>query len=245
MPDVPGKPGDAFDPEDENRRDDDSDPKEDHESSASRDESQPEGIGEEEHYYPAAELLRGMSSDAILVRLMDGDPLGIRQRCAERVRERCHLVFFDSLTLRTAARIAHAGVRYRGQVPFDRWVRDRIDEAIQDLLEEEHEAERSGVPASEPWETHYVFISELLGVEPGMTRRGCIRFNNLEHPVREVFFALCVDAITLNRYVAEGNGPPERVKGLLRQAYRALSMPDEEWEYGDDLFGNNDLEELP
>lgn len=248
MPDVPGKPGDAFDPEDESRPDEDS------ESSEEREESCADGIGEQAYYYPAAELLSGSSTSVVLDRIMNGDPLGVRQRCAERIRERCHLLYFDSLYVRAMARIAFKGVRYRGQIPFDRWMAERIDEAADDQLEQELEAERAGLPSSEPWETHYRFISELLGIEPGMTRRGCIRFNNAELPVRQIFFALCVDGITFNRYVAEGNGPPERAKNLLRQAYCALSLPDELREYDaygepddyeePDLF-NDDLEELP
>jgi len=158
MPDVPGKPGDAFDPNDELRRDDDSDMDEDCEDTVSK-RKQPEGIGEEAHYYPAAELLSGLDTSVVLERIMEGDPLGIRQRCAEQVRKRCYLLHFDSLYIGSMARVAYAGVRYRGQVPFDRWVGDRIDEAAEDQLQQELEAERTGVPSSEPWESHYTFIA--------------------------------------------------------------------------------------
>ncbi len=240
MPDIPSRSGDAFDPDDESRREDDSEPRQDSESAAPKPESQPEGIGEAPRHYPAAELLSGMSANAILERIMNGDPLGIRERCSQRIRNRCFLLAFDRLYLRTMARIAHAGVRYRGQVPFDQWINDRIDGSADEIIEEELEAERSGIPPAEPWESHYLFVSGMLGIEPGMTRRGCIRFNTLELPVRRIFFALCVDGITFNRYVAEGNGPPERAKNLLRQAYRALSFPDEEKEYGPpDIFDDN------
>ena len=245
MSDIPGSPGDEFDPEDELPRDEDSESSEDSDGLPSNCDNPIEEISEEAHYYPAAELFAGSSTSVILERLMEGDPLGIKPRCAERVREQCYLLYFDQLYLRAAARIAFAGVRYRGQIPFDRWINERIDESADDMMAQELEAERAGVPSSEPWETHYHFISELLGIEPGMTRRGCIRFNNQEFAVRKIFFALCVDGVTFNRYVAEGNGPPARAKALLKQAYKALSFPDEAFE-GDktDIF-NNDIEELP
>jgi len=50
-----------------------------------------------------------------------------------------------------------------------------------------------------------------------------VAFNFLPDRVRGAYFAVLVQGKTVNRYVAEGHGPPERVKADIEMALRAIS----------------------
>ncbi len=166
-------------------------------------------------------LVRG-SPHEVLARLVDGDPLELDARCRARLRERALLLCVRRLHLRSVARIAHAAKRYRGELPVDEWIGGRIDYSIGELIDEDREDERSGVPPSRLGDARYAFLSETLGVEPGLARRACVGFNSLADDVRSTYFAIVVDRKTIRRYVAEGHGPPDRVRSQLSLALRTL-----------------------
>jgi len=167
-------------------------------------------------------LFAGRSAREILERLMDGDPAEIEPRCRELLREQALLLDPTRLYVRSLARVAHAARLHAKHASLDQWLRERIAESIDDLIEEDREAERSGIPPSEPWDPRYAFISEVLGLEPTIARRACADFNVLPHRVRHAFFAIAVEGTSIRRYVAEGHGPPARVKADLAHAARIL-----------------------
>ncbi len=175
---------------------------------------------------PGGDLLKGGSPKEILARLLDGDPLEIRARCREQLHVRALLLSLDRLQLRTLARIAHSAPRWRGEPPLGAWVEERIDHSMRELMEEDAEAVRSGIPHPGPGDGHFVFLSSLLGIEPHLGPRACVAFNAQPESVRRTFFAVVVEGTRLNRYVAEGNGSPEDVKQSLVRALRALGLTD-------------------
>jgi hypothetical protein len=169
--------------------------------------------------YPGKEILGSKVPREVLARLVDGDPLEVAARCVERVRSEGWFIAVDRLQLRSLARIAHAA-----PIPLDLWLQERIDMSIADLLREDREEERSGIPPSSPWDPRYAFVSETLGIAPEEGRRACNAFNALPLDVRQTYFAVYVDGKTIRRWVAEGNGPPEKVHDHLRRAFAALSL---------------------
>jgi hypothetical protein len=173
--------------------------------------------------YPGREVLGSGKPRVVLARLMDGDPLEIGPRCQERLQTECWLVDLSRLVLRAYARIAYAAPRYRGRPPLDDWLRSRIDQSVVELVREDREEERTGIPAEEPWDPRYAWVSETLGLEPELARRACIAFNDLPRDVRQTYFAISVEQKSLNRWIAEGNGPPDQVREKLERAFRALS----------------------
>jgi hypothetical protein len=100
----------------------------------------------------------------------------------------------------------------------------RIDEALEDLVEEDREEETSGLPPTIPWDPRFAFLSEILGLEPALARRACLRFNLLPDDVRRTYFAVVIEGKTMRRYVAEGNGPPSQVREYLKRALGALGQ---------------------
>lgn len=183
---------------------------------------QPE-VGETNADYPAWQLLTGGDADAILKRLFEGDPLGVKLRVREHLRLQCYLIAFDRLFVRTIARIAHSSFRYRGKPALDEWIAVLINQSIQELMIEDREGERQDLPTRQN-DIRYAFLSETLGIHPSAARRGCIRFNDLELGARKAFYALYVEGKTFNRFIAEGNGPPKRARKQMAAALEALSV---------------------
>lgn len=172
---------------------------------------------------PGRDVLGSGKPRDVLLRLMDGDPLEIGPRCQERLQTECRLVDLSRLVLRAYARIAYAAPKYRGEPPLTQWLQERIDQCVAELMREDREEERSGIPAEEPWDARYAWVAETLGLEPELARRACIAFNDLPRDVRQAYFAISVEHKSLNRWVAEGNGPPDEVREKLARAFRALS----------------------
>ncbi|MBL8858314.1 MAG: hypothetical protein JNL28_07425 [Planctomycetes bacterium] len=192
---------------------------------------QPEPKGEE----PWRALFEGRSSREILADLVDGDPLEISPRCAERLLTRCYLLDMERLYFRSVARVAYAGPSYRGAPEFTEFLRERIDASIDELLREDRAEERAGHPVLPGQDARYTFVSQVLGMEVGVTRRGVCHFNVLDERIRHAFFSLVVQAKRFRRYVAEGNGPPERVSDSLRIAFETLGAPYPKWlQHGDE-----------
>lgn len=173
--------------------------------------------------FPGAESLRGQSPMEVLHRLLDHDPFELQTRSIGRLEERALLISERRVYLRALARVAYGAPRYRGEPPLDDWLAGRIDQAIEEILEEDLEAELANEPIPVPYESRLVSLAEGLGLEIGMTRRACLRFNALPDRVRRTFFALAIHGKTLKRHVAEGNGPPLQVHADLHDALSALS----------------------
>lgn len=187
------------------------------------------GEPEPERDAPWRELFGDRTAQEILPLLVKDDRLEIWPRCAERLLTRCYLVDMERLYYRSVARIAYAGQTYAGTPPFTEFLRDRIDHSMDELMREDREEERMGVPVVPGDESRYTFISQVLGMEIGVTRAGICQFNVLDERMRRAFFELVVQMKRFNRYVAEGNGPPERAYEYLRIAFEAIGVPYDRW----------------
>jgi hypothetical protein len=175
--------------------------------------------------YPGRKILGAGTPRKVLQLLTDGDPLEIGPRCQERIEERAVFVDWERLWLRSLAHIALLAPRYKGKPKLDLFLAEGIDVAIGDLIREDREEDRKGVPVTTPWDPRYAFVSEQVGMEPGLARTACIRFNGLPRGVRSTYFAVALQKKTFNRWVAEGHGPPEKIHAQLKQAFEALSIP--------------------
>lgn len=185
----------------------------------------PKPEGEE----PWRALFTGRNAKEILALVVNEDRLELWERCGDRLLERCHLVDMDRLFARSAARVAYAGQTYTGVPEFMEFLRDRIDYSMDELMREDREEEREGKPILPGQNASYAFVSEVLGMEIGVTRRGVCQFNVLDERIRHAFFALVVQSKRLRRYVAEGYGPPERVDERLRIAFETIGAPYDDW----------------
>lgn len=147
---------------------------------------------------------------AVLERLLDGDPLGLRASVGERLRGRCLLLDAGVVHRRALAWIAQLLVARRGAArgarPTGRWLRERIDEAIDALLEET----APGAP-------------EVPGIAapPDPLTRARAAFCRLPRTTREAFFHLVVEGHSLEALArASAHPAPE----LARRARSALQL---------------------
>ena len=72
-------------------------------------------------------MFRGASPREILARLCEGDPLELVPRANERLRELDFLLPGQRVWARAAARVAYAGMRYRGHPPLTNFLTRSID----------------------------------------------------------------------------------------------------------------------
>lgn len=182
-----------------------------------------EGSDSPPGYFSGIELLRGRSARDVLKRLIQGDPLELGPRCRDRIEIEGLLLDPSRLHLRAVARVARAARTYHGESELNGWILGWIDVSIRELLEEDREEERAGVLTSRAQDPRYAFVAETLGIEAPLARRACIAFNRLPREVRSAYYAVLILGKTVNRYVAEGNGPPEMVKARIEVAVQAVS----------------------
>src|SRR5436853_180438 len=105
------------------------------------------------------ELFAGSSPRELLARLWDGDRLELWPRCEERVHELAYLLPISRVFRRSIARVAYAGVTYRGSPPFDAFLRRRIELSVQELLNEDREQLRGHLPDVDFSEAPYPRVS--------------------------------------------------------------------------------------
>lgn len=192
----------------------------------------------EDEPYPGAEFLGGQLPSKILRRLCNGDPLGFADRTLRRIRERALLIDSARLGMRAMAYVAHDAPKYRGKPELGLWIEQQIDRGIQDFLQEDAYQEATRTPLREPIDDRYSFLVDLLGIPPLKARKACITFNALPNKDRHTFWAVCVEGISIHRYVAEGHGPPKKVKRQIEKVFRALAFLDEDDTPGFSLEGD-------
>ncbi|MBI5433292.1 MAG: hypothetical protein HZA52_10725 [Planctomycetes bacterium] len=164
-------------------------------------------------------LFHAHDSREVLARLMHDDPLGLRARVAARLAERAYLLDVDRALLRSFARTARAALGYRGDPELDAWLDERIDEAVADLLSEDHEAERSGAALDDRQATVFSTLGRPLGLAPAELRAACVQFNRLPPADRRAFQALVIQGRTLDELAHERR---ESASDAARAARRGL-----------------------
>jgi hypothetical protein len=90
----------------------------------------------------------------------------------------------------------------------------QVDRAIDDALSEDLEGTADA--------TSYDFVARVWQVDPDLARRACSVFNGLPDEVRAAYCAVVIDGKSLNRWVAEGHGPPQLARERLERAVTAL-----------------------
>ncbi len=180
-----------------------------------------------------AELLRGNDPVKILERLVRDDALGIRPHTLDRLAERGFLLDPERLLARVFARVAHDADLYEEE-PFPPWLEERIDRSMRELVREDWEEERRG-ELPDPDDVRYQFLTELLGLEPGLCRRAAIAVNDLDDTTRIAFTAVTMRGQTLQQCIDAGLGTLEEVRDAIRTAILAISQIADDDEEGDVL----------
>jgi len=172
------------------------------------------------------DLFLGDSAREILRRICRGDALQLGALCLDRLSEVAFLIHPDRLHARVVARVAYgAAYGYDGTPPLLHWLLDRVDQAIEDLMDEDIEAERRGLPpGGEELERYAVMIPEETGIEPELTRRACVYFNELPQEQREPFYRIVLEGWAVEDYAMEYDRPLDDVVRQIAETTRHVVL---------------------
>jgi hypothetical protein len=154
-------------------------------------------------------------------RLLDGDPLGLKERSVERRDELAYLIASDRAYLRSAARVAFGACVYGVEPPVDAWIAKCIDQGFAGLLRDEQSEHRAGVPVPEDEERYYYAIMDLLDVSLEQARGVCISFNALPFEPRAAYFRFSF-ARALRQAGGESDDADESLRRDLGRALLAV-----------------------
>ena len=163
-------------------------------------------------------VLAAASPREVLARLMGGDPLGLAAVVEERLRARAYLFDADRVFLRTAARCARLAVRYRGDPPIARWLAERADEALLDLLRTDAESDLRGEPPPPERLAAFQVLARPLGLDPARMHRACLAHNQLPQEQRRAFRELLIEGRSLDELAANGGRSATDIARAARAA---------------------------
>jgi DNA-directed RNA polymerase specialized sigma24 family protein len=167
------------------------------------------------------QLLAGGTPREILCRIVQGDPLGMRERVARRLHAEAYLLDADRVQLRALARCARFANRYPGRPELATWLDEIVDQAIEDLVREDVEGELEREKAAALPSAAFSALARPLGLEPEAMRRACAAFNQLPALDRTAFFALVLHGRSLDELARDGR---ESASDVARRARRALDL---------------------
>jgi hypothetical protein len=167
-------------------------------------------------------VLAGASPREVLARLMNGDPLGIAAVVEARLRARAYLFDADRVFLRTAARCARLAVRFRGDPPLERWLAERADEALGDLLRADAERELRGEPPGPENLAVFDVLARPLGLDPARMHRACLAHNQLPEAQRRAFREVVIEARSIDALAAGDSRSATEIARAARAALRCV-----------------------
>lgn len=139
--------------------------------------------------FPSADRLRalllGASPREVLLRIATDDPLRLRPAVVERLRSEYQLLDSGAVHLRCLALCAREACRYQGTPSLGEWLMARVDEAVEQVLEEE--------PCSSANDGAWAPLAEPFGLDPQDARAACGVFNRLPLEERRAFFRIVIE----------------------------------------------------
>ena len=167
-------------------------------------------------------VLVGASPREVLARLMSGDPLRLAAVVEERLRARAYLFDADRVLLRTAARCARLALRYRGDPPLERWLAERADEALLDLLRADAESDMRGELPGPERLAAFEALARPLGLDPARMHRACLAHNQLSEAQRRAFREVVIEGRSLDALAARGERSATEIARAARTALRTM-----------------------
>jgi hypothetical protein len=138
-------------------------------------------------------FLSGESPQENLARMGDGDPLRLREGSSRRLREVWFLLDPDRVFHRAVAVCAKAAHQEDPPPDLTVWAQEKIDVAIEQLVQADREAERAHPEILSDEEMDFSLLTECLFMDPNLVRRSSSAFNALEPLPRRAFFELMIE----------------------------------------------------
>jgi DNA-directed RNA polymerase specialized sigma24 family protein len=165
-------------------------------------------------------LLTGTPRE-VLARLVQDDPLGVREKVASHLKAEALLLDSDRVHLRVIARVSRFAGRYRGRPELPAWIESAVAEAVDELLREDHESDGSAPAAGAASPDAFAALAPPLGFDPGALRKACAAFNRLPFADRSAFLELAVAGRSLDEVA---RAAAESATEVARRARRGLEV---------------------
>jgi len=161
------------------------------------------------------------SARAFLLRICDGDPLGLAQAVRERMGERALLVEPARVGDKVAARAAFEMAREGRWLDEPQRLREWTDRGLALELEDQRAALAKPIPAAPG--PFLAAVAERLGLDALLVNEGAVVFNGLPTSVRRAFFAAFVRGQSPDELAASGHGETATVRRRLRCALLSIA----------------------
>jgi hypothetical protein len=165
-------------------------------------------------------FLRGEDVPEVHARLSSGDPLRLRERTAQRLRERWFLLDPDRVYRRAVGVCAVAAKREEPPGDLAAWTTTNIDRAIDQILRADEEAERTNPGVLTDEEKNFPLLTDSLFLDPEVVRTASVAFNALDPLPRRAFFELLIEGMHVDACVEKG---PWDHDELYEAVHRALA----------------------
>lgn len=167
-------------------------------------------------------LLSTQELDAKLASITTGDPLGLYPLGTLRVRERCLYFDPDRVFDESAFNVVAMSLGLLKEDDFERWLLERVDEAIDDLIRRDTQAVLKNEVTDElVWESGEYLVG-CWGLSDREAFEAAVRFNNLPELPRRAFFALLVEHHTVAHCLEDGMGPVDELREYTVRAIEAI-----------------------
>jgi hypothetical protein len=164
--------------------------------------------------------LRGTDASEVHARLGNGDPLGLRERTARRLRETWFLLDPDRVYLRALSVCAIAATEDDPPAELATWTTTNIDRAIEQLVLADRDAERTSPGVLSGEEKNFPLLTTSLMLDPELVRTASVAFNALDPLPRRAFFELLIEGMEVGECIEKG---PWDADGLYAAVHAALA----------------------
>lgn len=169
-------------------------------------------------------FLRGRDAAEVLAHLSEGDPLHLRERASQRLRELWILIDPDRATHRALALCAQAAVLEDPVEDLKAWAERKLDRAILDLVRLDREAESEHPEILSEEERDFPLLTQSLMLEPGLVRTVSVAFNALEPLPRRAFFELLIEGRPVGDCLENGPWDEDGLYDAIQTALATLNL---------------------
>lgn len=185
------------------------------------------------------QLFADATMTEVMRRLFEGDPLGLQPAVCDAIESGAQLVNPQRLFNIVLARCAFRGLMhgFEGGVNLADWVREQVQESLQQLREEDWAEEAQGLPL-DPLDPRYENLLVGTALDPIKARKLSLQFNQMKPEVRRPLFEVLVNRRAVEVVAQEAGLELSELRALIADRLsgftlgpRSLDELDGEWDH--------------
>lgn len=169
-------------------------------------------------------FLRGADANEILSRLSAGDPLRLQEAAARRLREVWFLLEPERVYHRALAVCAKAASKEDPPADLAIWLRSKLDLAIDQLVQKDHEAEHAHPELVAEDEMVFPLLTDSLMLDPELVRSTSVSFNALDPLPRRAFFELLIEGRAVGEVIEAGPWDEDGLYDAIQTALATMKL---------------------